>query len=43
MKRCSDATHNWQGTEVEGVAFTFASKKNEDGSWTISDVEPEPE
>ncbi|MCY3813579.1 MAG: hypothetical protein OXH15_17440 [Gammaproteobacteria bacterium] len=42
IELCSDATHDWRGTEIDGITFTFVGEKNEDGSWTIEDVEPEP-
>ena len=38
---CEDAAHEQRDAEIAGVALTFVAVKNEDGSWTIKDVEPD--
>ena len=39
---CSSGSHNYRNSTFNGVTITFVAQRNDDLSWAIEDVEPEP-
>ncbi|MCY3811637.1 MAG: hypothetical protein OXH15_07580 [Gammaproteobacteria bacterium] len=40
---CAGNRHNIRDSTINGIQVTFVAERNDDDSWTIEDVEPEPE
>ena len=39
---CSSGSHSYRNSTFNGVTITFVGERNDDNSWAIEDVEPEP-
>ena len=42
MNLCSTGTHGYRSSTFNGVTVTFVAERDDDDSWAIEDVEPEP-
>ena len=42
MNLCSTGTHGYRNSTFNGVTVTFVAQRDDDDSWAIVDVEPEP-